>query len=45
MPGLYQVKVSLIFPMIEYFENNEHSRPQIRILVNGQILAVFNEFT
>jgi hypothetical protein len=35
MPGTYNIKLALVFPMIEYFENNLESRPQLRILVNN----------
>jgi len=45
MPGLYEIKLALLFPLIEYFENNESSRPPLRLIVNGQIAAVYNEFS
>lgn len=45
MPGVYEVKLVLLFPLIEYFENNESSRPPVRLLINQQIAAVFNDFS
>ena len=42
LPGLYEVNFGLIFPTA-WFTSNGKAQPQIRLLVNGQILVVLDE--